>query len=83
MSTTYRGPAVPAEIAAAAVAQIRRRMAGRSAGELAAEAGVSKAAVTNLLAGRNAPALGTLCAIAGAIGCHPADLLRDPAPVIS
>lgn len=82
-----RAPAVPpAELEALA-----RRLAdlagaaGVSPAELARRAGLTDGAVRHYLAGRTAPALGTLLPLAKALGCRPSDLLADwpagsPAP---
>ena len=94
MKTTrprYRPPAVPDD----ALALIRRRItysreaAGLSPERLSAAAGLSPAAVRLIEGGYSAPSLGTLYALAGPLGLHPADLIRpgeknrkNPSPAI-
>lgn len=75
----FRPPAVPAADRAAIARRIAaaREAAGLSAAGLSAAAGLSPAAVSLIETGQSAPALGTLYALAGPLGIHPADLLRD------
>lgn len=74
---TYRPPAVPP----AALTLIRRRLiaarevADLSPEQLAAKARLSRAAVRKIEGGINTPTLGTLYALAGALGVEVADLL--------
>lgn len=77
-TSRYRPPAVPPD----ACAVIRRQLAaarvaaGLSPEALSAAAGLSRSAVRLIELGRSVPSLGTLYAVAGPLGCHPADLLR-------
>lgn len=56
----------------------RRAAAGLSPEALARAAGVSPAAVRKIESGENAPSLGTLYALAAALGCEVRDLLPAP-----
>jgi transcriptional regulator with XRE-family HTH domain len=82
MSTTprYRPPAVPDRD----LAQIRRSLAhlreqaGLSPERLAEQAGLSRSAVRLIESGRSAPSIGTVYALALALGCRVADLCPGP-----
>lgn len=74
---TPKGPAVPPAELAELAERLHRLMtaAGLTPAELARRAGLSDGAVRHYLAGRTAPALGTLLPLATAVGVRPADLL--------
>jgi transcriptional regulator with XRE-family HTH domain len=82
MSTT-RSRFAPPPVPPAALAAIRRRLSAlRAAAKfspeaLSAKAGLSPSAVRKIETGQSAPALGTLYALARALGCAPADLIAD------
>ena len=77
---TRRPPAVPDHVADAIRRRLRelREAAGLSLAELSARAGLSPAAVSLIERGANSPALGTLCAVAGALGVEVTELLAAP-----
>ena len=52
-----------------------------SANELRRRSGVSAVTLTNMMRGRTEAIDSTLDRIAAALGCQPADLIDDPAPV--
>ncbi len=81
--TRYRPPAVPAAVLHSLRDRIAelRRAAGLTQAGLSAAAGLSPAAVGLIETGRSAPALGTLAAIAAALGVPLAALFgAAPAP---
>jgi len=53
-----------------------RVAAGLAPRDLAKRAGTSSAAISNFEAGNNAPTLGTLVRLAGALGCDVSDLVE-------
>lgn len=80
MNTTrprYRPPAPPAGLLGHFRARLRalREGAGLTMHALSAAAGLSPAVVSQLESGQSAPSLGTLVALAGALGVPPAELL--------
>jgi transcriptional regulator with XRE-family HTH domain len=80
MSTKYRPPAVPAyDLDAIRTALTGRRfLLGISPEGLAEKAGLSRSAVRLIEAGHSAPSLGTLYALARALGCTVGDLAPGP-----
>lgn len=87
MNTTPRRSARPPAVPDAALDAIRASITGRrfllglSPESLSVAAGLNRSAVRQVEAGTTAPTLGTLYALAAALGCHPAELLggRPPA----
>jgi transcriptional regulator with XRE-family HTH domain len=73
-----RAPLVTAEQRAAIAAEVKRRRqaAGLTLRQAAALAHVHTSAVGAIEQGRVTPALGTLIALAGALGCEVADLVN-------
>ena len=75
---------LPPDVAVSAVeirSPLRRRRieAGLRAGDLAQRAGMSVTHLNNIEAGRKKPGKDKLDALAAALGCDPADILRDVA----
>lgn len=69
----FRAPAVPPEVGAALRANIvaLRQRAELTQSELSARAGLSASAVGLIEQGRSTPSLGTICALARALGVRP------------
>lgn len=76
----FRPPVIPPAVAVYIRAKLAdlRRSRGLTAAQLSAAAGLSPAAVANIERGEYDPGLGTLCALADALGVAPRDLLPDP-----